>query len=58
MISIEKCKSELKHSSRKYTDEEIKKIRDLLYQIATIEYDKFKTESTLKSIDVQKSVDG
>lgn len=56
MVSIEKCKAELKNSNRKYSDEEIKKIRDLLYQIATIEYDKFKEESTLKSIDVQKGL--
>lgn len=56
MISIEKCKAELKNSNRKYSDEEIKKIRDLLYQIATIEYDKFKEESILKSIDVQKGL--
>ena len=56
MVSIEKCKAELVKSNRKYSDEEIKKIRDLLYQIATIEYDKFKTESIHKSIDVQKSI--
>lgn len=57
MVSIEKCKAELKNSNRKYSDEEIKEIRDLLYQIARIEYDKFKAESLLKSIDVQKSID-
>lgn len=56
MVSIEKCKAELKNSNRIYSDEEIKKIRDLLYQIATIEYDKFKAESIRKSIDVQKSI--
>ncbi len=57
MVSIEKCKAELKHSSRKYTDEEIKQIRDLLYQIATIEYDSFKAESKKNSSDIHKSID-
>lgn len=56
MISIEKCKIVLKHSVKKYTDEEIKQIRDLLYQIATIEYEKFKVDSEHKGNIVQKSI--
>lgn len=57
MISIEKCKIELKNSERKYTEEEIKKIRELLYQIATIEYDGYKTESKKNSSNIHQSID-
>lgn len=57
MISIEKCKAELKHSNQKYTDEEIKQIRELLYQIATIEYEKFKVESAKNGSNIHESID-
>lgn len=37
MISIEKCKKVLK--KKKYSDEEIKKIRDMLYSFASLSLD-------------------
>jgi len=39
MISIEQCKKILNKGKRKYTDEEVKDIREFLYQIANIELD-------------------
>ena len=42
MISIEKCKKTLNQGERKYTDEEIKMIRDFLYQLAEFENNEFK----------------
>ena len=57
MVSIEKCKAELKSSNRKYTDEEIKQIRDLLYKIATIEYDGYKTKPKKNSSNIHESID-
>ena len=42
MISIEKCKAVLMQSDEEFTEEEIKKIRDYLYQTGTIEYDSSK----------------
>lgn len=56
MISIEKCKDVLKHSTQKYTEEEIKNIRELLYKFAKIENDNFKTEQHESSSDVHKSI--
>ena len=57
MISIEKCKAELKHSNQKYTEEEIKQIRELLYQIATIEYENFKSEQHETSSNIHEGID-
>lgn len=58
MVSIEKCKAELKNCNRKYSDEEIRQIRDLLYKIATIEYERFKTEPQEKGCGLQESING
>ncbi|REG99151.1 hypothetical protein C8P67_105323 [Flavobacterium aquicola] len=52
MISIEKCKEILNKSERKFTDDEVKKIRDYLYIAATIENDKFKTETKKDSSNI------
>lgn len=57
MITIEKCKKILNCSERKYTDDEVKKIREFLYQISIIEYDKFKTDLTAsQGVNVQEGV--
>jgi len=42
MISIEKCKKILNVNGNSYTDEQIIKIREFLYQLAEIEYSQFK----------------
>ncbi|HEX7847102.1 MAG TPA: hypothetical protein VF476_14980, partial [Chitinophagaceae bacterium] len=42
MISIEKCKKVLEKNGKKYTAEEIQRIRELLYKLATIEYQEYK----------------
>lgn len=56
MVSIEKCKTVLKSSSRKYTDEEAKQIRFELYKFATIEYDAYKTKQKKDSSNLHKSI--
>jgi hypothetical protein len=38
MISIKKCSKILNTNSKKYAEEEIKKIRDFLYILAALEY--------------------
>jgi hypothetical protein len=42
MLKVEECKKVLNKNSKKFTDEQIKQIRDLLYALATIEYEAFK----------------
>lgn len=37
MIALDKCKKILNKGERKYSEEEIKKIRDFLYLVAEIE---------------------
>lgn len=39
MISLEECKRILKNSEKSYTDEDIKEIREILYQFAQIQLD-------------------
>lgn len=56
MISIEKCKSILKSSSRNYTDDEIKCVRDFLYSASTIEYELFESERIYEDSNVQEGV--
>ena len=43
MIKFEVCKKVLNQKEKKFTDEQVRKIRDLLYQIAEIEFLNFKT---------------
>jgi len=42
MINIEQCKKVLNNGERKYKDEEIKMIRDFLYQLAELEINELK----------------
>ena len=44
MINIEQCKKVLNNGERKYKDEEIKMIRDYLYQLANFEINELKTK--------------
>ena len=48
MIPIEKCKEILNNGERKYTDEEIIKIRNLLYQLGYLDYEIFKKKAINK----------
>jgi hypothetical protein len=41
MLSIEQCKKILTKSGKKYTDEEVKKIRDFFYILGEIDYKNF-----------------
>lgn len=38
MLSIEKCKQILTKGGANYTDEEVKRIRELLYQLGHLDY--------------------
>ncbi len=42
MVNIERCKKVLNNGERKYKDEEIKMIRDFLYQLAKLEINELK----------------
>ena len=42
MLSIKKCKGILNNTDRTYTDEQVKKIRQILYQLAEIDYNNYK----------------
>lgn len=44
MLTIEKCKKTLNQGERKYKDEEIRLIRDYLYQLANLEINELKTK--------------
>lgn len=43
MLSLEKSKQILQANGRTYTDEEAKQIRQVLYKLATLEYQLFKS---------------
>jgi len=44
MINIEQCRKILNNGERKYKDEEIRQIRDFLYQLANLEINELKTK--------------
>lgn len=44
MLSITKCKAILEQDGASYTDDEVKEIRDLLYQFGYIDYASFKKQ--------------
>jgi hypothetical protein len=46
MISLEQCKKILNKTKKKYTDDEIKAIREWLYRIAEIEYQRYTQKDT------------
>lgn len=59
MLSVEVCKKALNKNSKKFTDEQIKQIRDLLYALATIEYEASKKNNHEQKCDnIYESVDG
>lgn len=58
MVTIEKCKEVLNvnDSTRKLTNEEVKIIRDFLYKMSIIEYERYKSVSTIASGAIHKSI--
>jgi hypothetical protein len=42
MVSLERCKEILSQGKRKYSDEEVQKLRDQFYKIAAIEIELLK----------------
>jgi len=48
MLSVEKCRQIVKRKDKKYTDDELKIIRDLFYKLASIEYEKYKESQRTK----------
>jgi hypothetical protein len=42
MLSVETCQKILNGNGKKYTHEEIKKLRDFLYLLGEIDYEQFK----------------
>ncbi len=61
MLSIKQCKNEIEKNGERYTDEEIEEIRQILYQLATIQYENSKTstaENEIKNgISIRKGID-
>ena len=52
MLSLSECKTILENGSgKKYSEKKVKQIRDVLYQLAEIDYTNFKANQ----IDEQKS---
>lgn len=41
MLNLEKCKKILEEKGNKYTEQEIKKLRDLLYKIGYLDYEMY-----------------
>ena len=57
MLPISECKKELQKEGKRYSDEEIKQIREILYQLARIEIENYKSKSVGKeSNNIRKSV--
>jgi hypothetical protein len=55
MLSVEKCQQILNQNGKKFTLEEVKKIRDLCYQLSEREYEIYK-QRRKKGRDLYKSV--
>lgn len=56
MLSIEECKHTLEKYGYNYTDEEVKKIRDVLYQIAQLDYQNYKNGQYEKCYHLHQSI--
>ena len=58
MLSLDKCKEILhKNKKKKFTYDEISKIREFLYQLATIEYEQRSANKTKAGNHLLKSID-
>ena len=60
MVSLERCGAIMKKHGYNYTDEQLLKIRDFLYQLAAIEYKAYqrKVQENEKSDNLYESVIG
>lgn len=59
MLSINECKRTLNKKNKKYSDSEIEQIRQLLYELAQIEYNYSKTKvNGGKSSNIHESFNG
>lgn len=57
-MSIKECQKILEKDSKKYTYDEVKEIRDLLYNLANIDYESFsKTKSEIDNTDEYKGME-
>lgn len=45
MLSIQKCKKELEKNGNRYSEIEIEQIREILYRLATIQYESNKLKT-------------
>ena len=51
LLSLEKCRKILEEGGNKYTDEEVRKIRKLLYKLGSLEYHLFTALKKTKQYD-------
>ena len=59
MLSLEKCKKILNKNGKKYTDDQVEKIREFLYTMAMIEYrryEKKKQQDEKESIIISEGI--
>jgi len=58
MLSIKQCKAILEKNGNKYTEAQVKALRELLYKLGEIEYNYFKDtmKNAEKSHNLHKSV--
>ncbi len=56
MLSLADCREILNEGSNKYTDNEVKELRDLLYQLANIECKQIQLLKNEKSNNLHKSI--
>ena len=53
MLSIEHCKKRLEKYGKKYTDEQVKEIREFLYQLAELQKKDYESRDNNK-IEIRK----
>lgn len=60
MLSLETCKKILQETGKKYTDEEVKQIRHLLYKLGNLDYQLFTSKNLNhgKRNNIHESVNG
>ena len=54
MLSLKQCSQVLNENGKNYTEDEVKAIRGLLYQLAKIEHEQDKRNKTEKSNYIHK----
>ena len=56
MLSLDNCKKILNRSGKQYSEEEVKRIRDLLYKLARLEFNIYKKKENEKRNHLHKSI--